>query len=143
MSMLTNETQRIRALTAAALLLALASIVTTRAFKLFTLAEFMSVAACLAGVGVLLAHRRIADGRPLSWPRRLIVAGSLIGLTGLFIKGVFVLLGIGTGEHDMAGHEPDSTQLLLQHIHHLFFNAGFVLMIVAAIGLGVSRLRKS
>ena len=141
--MTTDSPRRINLLTGAALFLALASIVLTRVLKLFTLAEILAVAAFLAGVALLISHRRFARAPPLDWPRRLIVAGSFVGLAGLVVKGSFVLLGIGTGDHDMASHEVSFDERLLKHIHHLFFNIGFLFMIFAVFGLLLGRFKKS
>ena len=128
--------------TAAALLLALASIVVTRVVKAFTVAEVLAVLSFLAGLAVLLAHRQSRLGVTLPWPNRLIVAGSILGLSGILIKLVFVALGIGVAEHDMSTHEGAGPNPLLVHIHHLFFNLGFLVMLIGAIGLAVRRFRR-
>ena len=75
-----------------------------RGFRLFELAEVLAVAALVAGLAMYLAHRRASGAVPLSWPGRLILAGSAIGLGGLLLKGLFLLLGVGAGHHDMATH---------------------------------------
>lgn len=125
---------------AGALILALASIIVTRALRLFSLAEILAVAAFLTGLLMWIAHRRSPNASPLDWPPRLIVAASFIGLGGLAVKMIFVLLGIGTGGHDMQGHESSLNARALEHIHHLFFNLGFLLMAVAAIGMAFRRI---
>ena len=129
-------------LTAAALGLSLASLVTTRGFKAFTVAEILAVAAFLSGLGLLILQRRASGHPALDWPRRLIVTGSAVGMGGLAIKLVFVLLGIGVTGHDMGSHELGQPNPLLQHIHHLFFNVGFLFMLVATLGLLIGQLRK-
>ena len=135
--------QRTNLLTISALALTLASIILTRVFKSFTMAEVLAVAAFLTGVALLVSHRRADGTGPLDWPRRLIVTGSVIGLTGLVVKLLFVMLGIGAGAHDMEAHEAGLGQRLLEHIHHLFFNIGFLFMIGAAIGMLLGRFRRS
>ncbi len=125
--------------TALALGLAMASILATRLFQAFTLAEGLAAAACAAALALWLAQRR--GGGALDWPRGLIVAGGVIGLTGLLVKLVFVVLGIGVGEHDMASHEAGMGSRLLEHIHHLFFNLGFLAMAAGAVGLAARRFR--
>ncbi|MCL4790875.1 MAG: hypothetical protein KJ040_02365 [Gammaproteobacteria bacterium] len=128
-------------LVAAALGLALASILTTRVLRAFSVAEAMAVGAFIAGTLLLLAHRYQTVKPRMQWPYRLIVGGSVIGLGGLLLKAVFVLLGIGAATHDMADHGSTPGNPLLLHIHHLFFNIGFVLFLVAAIGLLARRIR--
>ncbi len=125
----------------AALLLALASIVVTRALKAFSVAEVLALLAFLSGLTLWWLNRDSADPAKKPWPQRLIIAGSVVGLSGVMVKLVFVALGIGTGDHDMANHDA-SPNPLLQHIHHLFFNVGFVLFLVAAAGMLVRRLRR-
>lgn len=127
----------------AAFSLATASMIATRAFRLFTVAEILAVAAFLAGIALLIMHRRNASRLPMDWPRRLIVIGSLIGLSGLVVKLVLVLFGIGVDSHDMHSHGADADNRLLEHIHHLFFNVGFLFMILAALGLLVNRFRNA
>ncbi len=129
----------------AALLFALASIVLTHGFKIFTAAEIAAVLAFLAGIGVWWLPGESRGSAPLGWPERLIVTGSILGLGGLVLKLVFVALGIGVAEHDMANHaveaSPGGPNPLLEHIHHLFFNLGFLLFLFATIGMLVRRLR--
>ena len=129
-------------LTAATLVLALVSIVLTRGFRLFELAELCAVASLLAGIAMYLAHRRSANGAPLAWPGRLILAGSALGIGGLLLKGLFLLLGLGAGQHDMATHVTTPGNPLLVHVHHLFFNLAFVLFAVAATGLALRAMRR-
>lgn len=129
-------------LTATALLLALASVVLTRALRMFTVAEALAVAAFVAGLGLYIAHRRSGTGAPLGWPRGLIVGGSVLAFIGLALKGLFVQLGIGAPKHDMATHLTTPGNPLLEHVHHLLFNVGFLLFAIAAAGLLVSRLRR-
>lgn len=113
--------------------LALASILVTRVLKAFTLAEALAVAAFLCGLVLLWRHRRRQPEGSLPAPERLIVIGSLVGLAGLPIKLLFVLLGIGAPGHDMANHETSAGNPLLLHIHHLFFNLGFLLLLISAL----------
>jgi hypothetical protein len=129
-------------LTAVALLLALASIVVTRVVKAFTVAEVLAVGSFLAGMAILVLHRQSAVPGAMGWPHRLVVVGSLVGLSGVLLKLLFVALGIGVEAHDMADHAAAGPNPLLVHIHHLFFNIGFLFMLVAAIGLGVRRFRR-
>jgi len=124
-----------------ALVLALASILALRVFSAFVLSEALAVAAFVSGAAILILHRRGADAGNFGWPQRLIVTGSLIGLGGLALKLAFVLLGVGAGAHDMAAHQSGLGDRLLQHIHHLFFNIGFLFMLIAAVWLLVGRLR--
>lgn len=124
-----------------AFFLALASMVATRGLKAFALAEVLAVCAFIAGISILLIQRRRAGSKLLTWHYKLVVVASVVGLSGVVVKLVFVVLGIGTGEHDMANHDPEIGARLLQHIHHLFFNAGFLLMLMAAVGMGVRKLR--
>ena len=128
--------------TALALVLSLASIVVTRVFRAFTVAEVLALLAFAAGVAVLIAHRQLEAGTALPWPNRLVVAGSVIGLVGLVVKLLFVALGIGVAEHDMSSHDGAGPNPLLQHIHHLFFNIGFLFMLIASIGMAVRRFRR-
>lgn len=129
-------------LTAAALLLALASIVLTRALRMFAVAEVLAIAAFVAGFAMYVAHRRTAPGSALGWPRRLILGGSLLAAIGLALKGAFVLLGVGAPHHDMATHQTTPGNPLLEHIHHIFFNVGFLSFAAAAVGLLLGRLRR-
>ena len=109
----------------------ISSIVLTRVVKAFTAAEVCAVLAFVCGILLLRFAGRWGS---LSHSRRAIVVGSLVGLSGLLIKGVLVLLGIGVGDH--AAH--DGTHPLLVHIHHLFFNLGFLLFVYAALAAAVS-----
>ena len=114
-----------------AYLFVITSIVLTRVVKAFTAAEFFAVSAFVCGILLLRFAGRWGS---LSHSRRAIVVGSLVGLSGLLIKGVLVLLGIGAGDH--AAH--DGTHPLLVHIHHLFFNLGFLLFGYAALAAAVN-----
>ena len=120
-----------RGLIYAAYFFVITSIVLTRLVKAFTAAEFFAVLAFFCGI--LLLHFAGRWGS-LSHSRRAIVVGSLVGLSGLLAKGVLVLFGIGAGDH--AAH--DGTHPLLVHIHHLFFNLGFLLFVYAALAAAVS-----
>lgn len=128
--------------TTAALLLALASIVLTRAFRMFAVAEALAIAAFIAGLAIYVVHRRTAQREALDWSRRLIVGGSVLAAAGLLLKGLFVALGIGAAQHDMATHQTTPGNPLLEHIHHVFFNVGFLLFAMAAVGLLVRRVRR-
>jgi hypothetical protein len=121
-----------QALVGAVYVLVLASILLTHLLKAFTAAEVCAVLAFIAG---LLLLRSGWHG--LSHTRRAIVLGSALGLSGVLVKLFFVfVLGIG-GEH--ASH--DGTHPLLLHIHHLFFNIGFLFVIYAAFSAVLARWR--
>ncbi len=120
---------------AAIYLLALASILFTHGFKVFTLAEALAVAAFLCGLLLLWRYRRQQPSMRLALPERLVVIGSLVGLAGLPLKLLFTLLGIGGPAHDMADHASNAGNPLLLHIHHLFFNLGFLLLLISAVVL--------
>lgn len=122
-----------RALPAAIYLLALGSIGFARAVKAFTLSETLAIASFLCGLGFYFLRRRTSPGVPLTWPERLIITASVIGLAGLPVKAGFMALGIGEALHDMAGHEEMPGNSLLLHVHHLFYNVGFVVLLVSAI----------
>ena len=116
-----------------AYLLALASLIATHVFRMFSLAEGLAVAAFLLAIASWkLAHA--AD--------RWVVAGSLLGLAGLLLKGLFIVLGIGADEHDMTTHEITPGHPLLVHIHHLFFNLGFFCYLVSAVQIAGITLRE-
>jgi hypothetical protein len=128
--------------------LALASILVTRLLKAFTVAEYLAVIAFLCGLAIGWMHYRRTgtartDTAKMPWSRRLIVAGSAIGLSGLPLKLLFSLLGIGTAEHDMANHEINQGNPLLLHIHHLFFNLGFLVLLVSLLVMLVTTLHHS
>jgi hypothetical protein len=123
--------------------LALASILVTRLLKAFTVAEFLAVIAFLCGLAIGWMHYRRTDTVQMPWSRRLIVAGSAIGLSGLPLKLLFSLLGIGTAKHDMANHEISQGNPLLLHIHHLFFNLGFLILLASLLVMLVATLRRS
>lgn len=128
-------------LTSAALLLALASVVLTRALRMFAVAEVLAIAAFVAAFAMYLAHRRTAPGTALGWPRGLILGAAVLAALGLALKGLFVVLGIGAPVHDMATHQNTPGNPLLEHIHHVLFNVGFLLFASAALGLLVRRIR--
>jgi hypothetical protein len=69
------------------------------------------------------------------------VVGALLGLGGLILKGVFVLLGIGAESHDMTTHETVPGNPLLLHIHHLFFNVGFVFYFISIVSTIFKKIR--
>jgi hypothetical protein len=123
--------------------LALASILVTRLLKAFTVAESLAVIAFLCGLAIGWIHLRRTDTVQMPWSRRLIVAGSAIGLSGLPLKLLFSLLGIGTAKHDMANHEISQGNPLLLHIHHLFFNLGFLILLASLLVMLVATLRRS
>lgn len=128
-----------------ALLLALVSLVLTRVFKAFTAAEVAAVLAFVTGITLWYLASGSRGFTGLVWPLRMIVVGSMLGLGGVVLKLAFVGLGIGVGEHDMAEHAAGDMSggpnPLLEHIHHLFFNIGFLLFLIAAVGMGVRKLR--
>lgn len=78
----------------------------------------------------------------MALPERLIVIGSLLGLAGLPLKLAFGLLGIGAPAHDMANHASTAGNPLLLHIHHLFFNLGFLVLLISAIAWMVAAIRR-
>lgn len=121
--------------------LALASILVTRLLKAFTLAEALAVAAFICGLLLLWRHRRQHPPVRLALPERLIAIGSLVGLTGLPLKLLFTLLGIGAPAHDMADHASTAGNPLLLHIHHLFFNLGFLVLLISAIAWVAAAIR--
>jgi hypothetical protein len=126
-----NKTTRM--LPAVIYLLALASFVFARAVKAFTLSEALAVASFLCGLGFYLLQRGIRPGVPLTWSERLLVTASVIGLAGLPVKAAFMALGIGEASHDMASHGEMPGNPLLLHVHHLFYNIGFLILLVSAI----------
>jgi amino acid transporter len=121
--------------------LALASILVTRILKAFTLAEALAVAAFILGVLLLWRHRRQRPSMRLALPERLIVIGSLVGLAGLPLKLLFTLLDIGAPVHDMADHANTAGNPVLLHIHHLFFNLGFLVLLISAIAWIAAAIR--
>lgn len=121
--------------------LALASILVTRILKAFTLAEVLAVTAFICGLLLLWRHRRQQHEVRLAWPERLIVVGSLVGLAGLPLKLLFTLLDIGAPVHDMANHANTAGNPLLLHIHHLFFNLGFLILLISAIAWIAAAIR--
>jgi len=134
---MTDTTQRTRLIVAAALLLALSAILVTRILKAFTVAEVLSVLAFLAGLSLLYFKPE-----PKNRPHTLIITGAIIGLSGIIVKVAFVALGIGEAtDHSAHTGGAPSGSALLQHIHHLFFNAGFLTYLAAAIGLLIGRFK--
>lgn len=121
--------------------LALASILVTRVLKAFTLAEALAVAAFICGLLLLWRHRLQQREVRLAWPERLIVVGSLVGLAGLPLKLLFILLDIGAPVHDMADHANTAVNPVLLHIHHLFFNLGFLVLLISAITWTAAAIR--
>ena len=123
-----------RVLVGVVYLLVFASIVLTRLLQAFTAAEVCAVLAFLTGLLLLRA-----GWQGLSHSQRSIVLGSVVGLSGIVVKLVFVfVLGIGA-EH--ASH--DGTHPLLIHIHHLFFNVGFLFVLYSALSAAVARWRSA
>lgn len=135
------ERLRLSLMATAPYLLALASIVATRGFKAFGLAEALAVAAFACGLAVYLMRRQESVGAPAGWPQRLLLVGSVVGLAGLPLKLLFSMLGIGAEQHSMAGHATTTGNPLLMHIHHLFFNLGFVILLASALVLFAGRAR--
>jgi hypothetical protein len=123
--------------------LAASSILVTRVFKAFTLAEVLAVAAFSSGLLVLLHQRRQQPGSKLALPERLIVVASAAGLAGLPIKLLFTLLGIGAPGHDPASHADTGGNPVLLHIHHVFFNVGFLMLLISAIAWFAGRKDKT
>jgi hypothetical protein len=121
--------------------LALASILVTRVLKAFTLAEVLAVAAFICGLLLLWHHRRQQPSTRLALPERLIVIGSLVGLAGLPLKLLFTVFGIGAPVHDMAEHANTVGNPLLLHVHHLFFNLGFLLLLTSVIAWITAAIR--
>lgn len=113
-------------------LLAVSSIVATRILKQYFLAETLAVIAFICGF-VLWRVDRSSD--------RLIVIGATLGIGGLALKGIFIWLGIGLETHDMTTHETVPGNPLLIHIHHLFFNIGFLFYFAAAIRAVIKTFR--
>ena len=128
----------VSAVTTAALAFALASILVTRILRAFDTADILSVIGFLLGLALL---RLSVDGwRSLDAGHRAIVIGAAVGLTGVLIKLLFVALGIGVGaDHTM--HDAPLQERLLEHIHHLFFNVGFLFYLAGALVLGWGALR--
>ena len=104
--------------------MAIASVIATRGFGQHTLSEGLAVVAFLSGLA-LWRSDRTTD--------RLIPIGAALGIGGVALKGIFVWLDVGAEFHDMTTHETTPGNPLLLHIHHLFFNIGFLFFIAAAI----------
>lgn len=121
-----------RVMTFGPYLLAAASIVATRALKQYSLAEGLAIAAFLGGLALWRLDRSTD---------RLMIIGACLGLGGLLLKGVFVWLGIGAEHHDMTTHETVPGNPVLVHIHHLFFNVGFLFYLAAAIRTAVTTIK--
>jgi len=113
--------------------LALCSVLVTRLVKAFTLAEGLAVAAFLVGLILLWQHRREEPPLAMGLTERLVVVASVIGLMGLPIKLLFVLFGVGSPAHDMARHTDTGGNPLLLHIHHVFFNLGFLVLLISGV----------
>jgi hypothetical protein len=113
-------------------LLAVSSVVATRIFSQHALSEVLAVLAFLCGLALWRADRSTD---------RLIPIGAALGLGGLALKGIFVWLGIGAEGHDMTTHETTPGNPLLLHIHHLFFNIGFLFYIAAVIRAGIKTIK--
>lgn len=131
----------IRGMVLAAYLLALASILATHVLKAFTVAEVLAVLAFGCGLMVFWLQRRQVDGAMIGWGQRLIVIGSITGLIGIPLKLLLVLFGIGAAEHDSANHAAAAVNPILIHIHHLFFNLGFLILLISLLVIGVGHLR--
>lgn len=114
-------------------LLALSSIILTHIFSSFSLAEGTAIAAFIAGVAYWKLVKAVD---------RWLIAGALLGLGGLLLKGIFIAFGIGVSQHDMTTHEVTPGHPLLVHIHHLFFNVGFLCYSISAIWRIVIKLRE-
>lgn len=119
-----------RAFSLSPYLLAISSVVATRGFGEHTLSEGLAVVAFLSGLALWRADRSTD---------RLIPIGAALGIGGLALKGIFVWLGVGTEFHDTTTHETTPGNPLLLHIHHLFFNVGFLFFIGAAIRAGLKK----
>ncbi|MDA0892464.1 MAG: hypothetical protein O3C15_09130 [Proteobacteria bacterium] len=119
-----------RAFSLSPYLLAISSVVATRGFGEHTLSEGLAVVAFLSGLALWRADRSTD---------RLIPIGAALGIGGLALKGIFVWLGVGTEFHDTTTHETTPGNPLLLHIHHLFFNIGFLFFIGAAIRTGLKK----
>jgi len=115
-------------------LLALSSVVATRGFSQHTLSEGLAVIALLCGFALLWRADRSTDS--------LIPVGAALGIGGLALKGIFVWLGIGAKVHDMSTHQTTPGDPLLLHIHHLFFNIGFLFYTTAATRSGIKKIRR-
>ena len=111
---------------------AVSSVIATRIFEQHALSERLAILAFLCGLALWKTD--------LSTDR-LIPAGAALGLGGLVLKGIFVWLGIGAEAHDMTTHETTPGNPLLLHIHHLFFNIGFLFYIAAVIRAAHKKLR--
>jgi len=143
--MTSGSIKPVAVITALALLLALGSILVTRVLRAFTLADVLSVASFAAALMLL----KVGGGwSSLDMPRKLLVAGGVIGLTGVAVKLVFVAFGIGVGaDHAMHAAGPgeaggaDFAERLKMHIHHLFFNIAFLVYLAASLGLAWQALR--
>ena len=114
-------------------LLAVSSVGATRIFSQHTLSEVLAVLAFLCGLALWRADRSTD---------RLILIGAALGISGLALKGIFVWLGVGAEGHDMTTHEITPGNPLLLHIHHLFFNIGFLFYIAAATRAGIKTIRR-
>jgi len=121
-----------RVFTLSPYLFAVSSVVATRVFSQYALSEVLAVVAFVCGLALWRADRSTD---------RLIAVGAALGIGGWALKGIFVWLGIGAEAHDMATHETTPGNPLLLHIHHLFFNIGFLFFVAAAIRATVKNWR--
>ena len=112
--------------------LAVSSVIATRTFSQHALSEALAVLAFLCGLALWRANRSTD---------RLITIGAALGLGGVALKGIFVWLGLGADTHDMTTHEITPGNPLLLHIHHLFFNIGFLFYIAAASRAVIKKIR--
>jgi len=116
----------------------LASIFLTRVFRLFTVADVLSVAAFVCAA--LLLRIRWSQ---LEAAEKTLVAGALVGLSGVLVKLVLAALGIpdvpAGADHTYPGLT--GSDRLFMHIHHLFFNAGFLLYLIAALLMLLRKFR--
>ena len=127
-----NSRTLTRAFLLSPFLLAVSSVLATRIFSQHALSEGLAVLAFLCGLALWRADRSTD---------RLIPVGATLGMGGLVLKGVFVWLGIRAEVHDMSTHETTPGNPLLLHIHHLFFNIGFLFYIAAAIRAGIKKIK--
>ncbi len=114
-------------------LLAVSSVGATRIFSQRALSEVLAILAFLCGLALWRADRSTD---------RLIPLGAALGIGGVVLKGIFVWLGIGIEVYDTSTHETRPENPLLLHIHHLFFNIGFLFYIAAAIRAGIKEIRR-
>lgn len=116
-----------------AYLLAAASVVATHVFHAFSVAEVLAVSAFIIGFASWWLAQNVD---------RWIVIGAVLGLLGLLLKGLFVVFGIGAEMHDMTTHQITPGNPLLVHIHHVFFNVGFLCYFASLVRSVFSLLRR-